>query len=194
MRLIVVEDDPLVAEGIVASLELIDHEVIGVAHNGKDALRLAREMAPDMLIMDINLPDLSGIEVVRVLEEDATIPCVFLTAYTDRDLINQASQLEGIYGYIVKPASEGELKAAIDIAMTRYKEKNELQASLRDAQKSLAVRKLVERAKGVLMDNMGLKEQDAVLMMRKRSNEQNKKMEEVAQDIIGFFGKGDPKK
>lgn len=188
MRMMVVEDDPIVAEGIAAILELIDHDVVGVAYTGQEALRMARKLRPDMLLMDINLPDFSGIEVLAELETDMVIPCIFLTAYTDQKLIDMASERSSSYGYLIKPTNENELKAAINIALMRYNEKNQLQEQLQNARKDLEDRKLIERAKGLLMDNMGMKEADAMAMLQKRSSDRNKKLGEIAKEVLLFWG------
>lgn len=189
MRVLIVEDEPLVAEGIAACIELIGYETAGIAYTGEDAIGLARELLPDVMIMDIRLPDISGIDAVTEIGKHWRIPCVFLTAYTDIKLVEEVGKMEGVYGYLVKPATDSEIKAALDIAMIRHGERQKAEMELKRAQTMLEDRKLIERAKGVLMDNFNLKESAAMEMLQKKSKDKNKKLVEIAKEIIHLFGK-----
>jgi response regulator NasT len=144
---------------------------------------LARELRPDLVIMDIKMPKLDGIAAAKVLTEEKIAPVLLLTAYSDRELVERARDA-GVVNYIVKPFREAELLPAIEIALARFAEFNSMATELGDLKDTMETRKLVERAKGVLMDTQGLKEQDAFRKIQQLSMNTRKSMREIAQAIL----------
>jgi response regulator NasT len=157
--------------------------VVGDAGDGVSAIHLARELRPDLVIMDIKMPKLDGIAAAKVLTEEKIAPVLLLTAYSDRELVERARDA-GVVNYIVKPFREAELLPAIEIALARFAEFNSMATELGDLKDTMETRKLVERAKGVLMDTQGLKEQDAFRKIQQLSMNTRKSMREIAQAIL----------
>ena len=156
---------------------------MGDAGDGVSAIHLARELRPDLVIMDIKMPKLDGIQAAKVLTEEKIAPVLLLTAYSDRELVERARDA-GVVNYIVKPFREAELLPAIEIALARFAEFNSMATELGDLKDTMETRKLVERAKGVLMDTQGLKEQDAFRKIQQLSMNTRKSMREIAQAIL----------
>lgn len=175
-RIVIADDEAVIRMGVRAILEDAGHKVIGEASTGQDVLRLVPEVVPDLVILDIRMPAPDGIEVARRLRAEFPVPVVFLTAFSDRRLLFEAADAGG-YGYIVKPVREGELLAAVALAAARW---DELHA-VKDA---LETRKLVERAKGILMHRLNLSEDDAHHLLHRRSRHLRKAVREVARDIL----------
>jgi len=146
-------------------------------------INLARELRPDLVVMDIKMPKLDGIQAAKVLTEEKIAPVLLLTAYSDRELVERAREA-GVVNYIVKPFHEAELLPAIEIALGRFAEFSEIEKQFNDLKDSLETRKLVERAKGVLMDTQGLKEQEAFRKIQQLSMNTRKSMREIAQAIL----------
>ena len=186
-RIIIADDEPLMRLDLQEMLENLGHEVVGQAGEGRAAVELARELQPDLVILDIKMPELDGVSAARVLAEERVAPVLLLTAYSDREFIDGARDA-GVMGYIVKPYGEAQLTPAIDIALARFQEFRTLQKELGDTQEALQTRKVVERAKGVLMDSLGLKEADAFRRIQKLSMNSRKSMREVAEAILLTHG------
>ncbi|NLX44272.1 MAG: ANTAR domain-containing protein, partial [Chloroflexi bacterium] len=141
---------------------------------------------PDVVLMDIRMPDMNGIDAAKILTEERVAPVVLLTAYSDRDLIQEA-RAAGVVGYLVKPVQEANLAPAIEIAMARFSELRELEKDVDNLEEQLETRKLVDRAKGILMDTQGLTESAAFRRIQKMSMNTRKSMKEIAQAIILTF-------
>ena len=146
-------------------------------------INLARELQPDLVLMDIKMPKLDGIQAAKILTEEKIAPVLLLTAYSDRDLVDRAKEA-GVVNYVVKPFREAELLPAIEIAMARYQEFLEMDKQIYDLKETLDTRKLVERAKGVLMDSQNLKEAEAFRKIQQLSMNTRKSMKEIAQAIL----------
>jgi len=164
-------------------LTQLGYLVVGEAGDGQSAVNLARELKPDAVIMDIKMPDLDGIEAARILTQERIAPVLLLTAYSDTELITRAREA-GVAGYLVKPFRESDLAPAIEIAMARFVEFRQLEKEVGDLQETLETRKLVDRAKGILMDSQGLSEAEAFRRIQKMSMNTRKAMKEVAEAII----------
>ena len=158
LRLVIADDESLIRMNLKETLVGLGYLVVGEAGDGVSVVNLARELRPDLVIMDIKMPKLDGIQAAKVLTEDKIAPVLLLTAYSDRELVDRAREA-GVVNYIVKPFRDAELLPAIEIAMARYAEFQEMDKKIGDLTEVLETRKLVERAKGVLMDTQGLKEQ-----------------------------------
>jgi response regulator NasT len=164
-------------------LSNLGYLVVGEVGDGRSAVNLARELRPDLVIMDIKMPDLDGIEAAKILTEEKISPVLLLTAYSQRDLVSRANEA-GVVGYLVKPFRESDLSPAIEVALTRFKEFQALEKEVGDLEEALETRKAVDRAKGILMDTQGLTEADAFRKIQKMSMNTRKPMKEVAEAII----------
>ena len=182
-RLIIADDESIIRMDMREMLAAQGYEVIAEAGDGLTAVDMAREMKPDLVIMDIKMPGLDGIAAARILTEERIAPVLLLTAFSQQELIEGAKEA-GVVGYIVKPFRESELVPAIEVALARFKEFRTLEKEVGDLRETLETRKLVERAKGVLMDTQGLKETEAFRKIQKLSMNTRKSMREVAEAIL----------
>ncbi|MBI2863530.1 MAG: response regulator [Chloroflexi bacterium] len=182
-RLIIADDESIIRMDMKEMLAAQGYEVIAEAGDGLTAVDLARELKPDLVIMDIKMPDLDGIAAARILTEERIAPVLLLTAFSQQELIEGAKEA-GVVGYIVKPFRESELVPAIEVALARFREFKTLEKEVGDLRETLETRKLVERAKGVLMDTQGLKETEAFRKIQKLSMNTRKSMREIAEAIL----------
>ena len=157
--------------------------VVGEAGDGRSAVNLGRELRPDIVIMDIRMPDLDGIEAAKILTGERIAPVLLLTAFSQRHLVERANEA-GVVGYIVKPFRESDLAPAIEVALARFEEFRAMESEVDSLKEALESRKLVDRAKGILMDAQGLSEADAFRRIQKMSMNTRKPMKEIAQAII----------
>lgn len=182
-RVIIADDESLIRMDLREMLTNLGYLVVGEVADGKSAVNQARELRPDVVIMDIKMPDMDGIEAARVLTEEKIAPVVLLSAYSQRDLVQRAREA-GVVAYLVKPYREEELTPAIEVALARFIEFKDLQKQVNDLTEALETRKLVDRAKGILMDKQGLTEAEAFRKIQKMSMDNRKPMKEVAEAII----------
>jgi response regulator NasT len=157
--------------------------VIGEAGDGQSAINLARELRPDLVIMDIRMPDMDGITAAETLTQEKLAPVLLLTAFGDKPLVDRAKEA-GVVNYIVKPLRESEVTPAIEVALTRYSEFRALEEKTKNLSDQLETRKVVERAKGLLMKKQGLTEEEAFRKIQKASMNNRKSMREVAEAIL----------
>ncbi|MTI62038.1 MAG: response regulator [Firmicutes bacterium] len=183
LNVLIAEDESVILMGLKSNLEKLGHRVVGEALDGKQAVKLALEKKPDLILLDINMPSMDGIEAASRINEQCLIPCIIITGYNDQKLIDRATEA-GVFGYLIKPVGINDIRPAIDIARARFAEFKKLQDELDNAEEALKARKLIEQAKGILMDRMDLKEAEAMRLLQKRSNDQNKKIVIIARDII----------
>ena len=181
LKIIVADDESIIRLGLKGMLAELGHETY-LASNGREALNLARTIEADLALLDINMPMTDGLEAARVIGKKHPMPIIFLTAYGQQDLIEKATQLP-IHGYLIKPVNERDLAAAIGVALARF---NEQQQSLREAEKlrkDLETRKIVDRAKGVLIDR-GMKENEAYQYIQHKARDGRTSMRDVAEKIL----------
>jgi response regulator NasT len=157
--------------------------VVGEAGDGRAAITVARELRPDLVIMDVKMPELDGITAARELTADRVAAVLLMSAYSDRELLDDAKGA-GVLAYVTKPFSEAQLRSALEVALARYQELRALEQELGDTRSALETRKLVDRAKGALMDRHGLKEEEAFRRIQKLSMDTRKSMREVAEAIL----------
>lgn len=192
-RIVIAEDQPLERMDLGQMLENLGHEVVGQAEDGASAVELARELKPDLVILDIQMETkVDGLEAASLLAEEKVAPVLLMTAYNDREYIEQATGA-GVMAYLVKPYTENQLTPAIEVALARYDELQQLQKDLGSTRELLITRKIVERAKGVLMDTAGLKEAEAFHRIQRLSMNSRKSMREVAEAILLTHGIEQPK-
>ncbi len=182
-RVIIADDESLIRMDLREMLANLGYLVVGEVGDGRSAVNLARELRPDVVIMDIKMPDMDGIDAAKILTEERIAPVILLTAYSQKDLVERAKEA-GVVGYMVKPFREADLVPAIEVALARFKEFEALHKEVNDLQLALETRKLVDRAKGILMDSQGLSESDAFRKIQKMSMNTRKPMKEVAEAII----------
>ncbi len=182
-RVIVVDDESIIRMDLREMLTNLGYLVVGEAGDGRSAVNLARELKPDVAIFDIKMPGMDGIEAARILTEEKIAPVVLLTAYSQRDLVERAKEA-GVVGYITKPMRESDLTPAIEVAMARFSEFRALEKEVGDLKQVLETRKLVDRAKGILMDTQGLTEAEAFRKIQKMSMNKRRPMKDVAEAII----------
>jgi response regulator NasT len=182
-RLVIADDESLIRMNLKETLVGLGYLVVGEAGDGVSAINLARELRPDMVIMDIKMPKLDGIKAAEVLTQERLAPVVLLTAYSDRDLVERAKEA-GVVSYLVKPFREADLLPALEVAMARFTELRALDKQLGDLKEALETRKVVERAKGFLMEKQGLSETEAFRRIQQLSMNTRKPMKEIAQSIL----------
>lgn len=183
VRLVIADDESIIRMNLKETLVGLGYLVVGEVGDGVSAINLARELRPDLVLMDIKMPKLDGIQAARVLTQEKIAPVLLLTAYSDRELVERAKEA-GVVNYVVKPFRDAELLPAIEIALARYQEFLEMDREISDLKETLDTRKLVERAKGVLMDSQGLKEAEAFRKIQQLSMNTRKPMKEIAQAIL----------
>lgn len=184
-RIIVADDESIIRMDLREMLTNLGYLVVGEVADGRSAVNLARELRPDLVIMDIRFEgdEFDGIDAAKILTEERIAPVLLLTAYSQQDLIERA-KTAGVTGYIVKPFREADLGAAIEVALARFNELKMLEKEVGDLKEALETRKLVDRAKGILMDVQGLSESEAFRKIQKMSMNTRKPMKEVAEAII----------
>jgi len=184
MRVLVAEDDPLIALGLCERLGSLGHEPVGPAANGEEAIELARANPPDLYLFDIEMPNVDGLEAAATLAADGLRrPVVVVTGVDDRSLIER-SITTGVGAYLTKPVDSRALEAALALSASRHAEFEALEAEVDRAQQALEDRKLVERAKGLLMAALNLSEQDAFRRLQLTARERNLRLAEVAARIV----------
>ena len=182
-RVIIADDESVIRMDLREMLTNLGYLVVGDVGDGRSAVNLARELRPDIVIMDIKMPDMDGIEAAQVLTEERIAPVLLLSAYSQQELVQRA-QKAGVTGYIVKPFQESDLAPAIEMALARFSEFRALEKELGDLNEALETRKLVDRAKGILMDSQSLNETEAFRKIQKMSMNNRKPMKAVAEAII----------
>lgn len=183
MRVLIADDDPIILLDLKQMLKNMGYEVIGEAGDGLTALEKARELDPDVCILDVKMPNMDGIEVVKILTEEDIAPAILLTAYGDKELVDRATAA-GVFGYLVKPFKPGDLPPAIEVARSRFEQNRQLTSEISNLQERLETRKLVDQAKGVLMEQHLINESEAYRRIQIQSMNLRKTMREVAEAII----------
>ncbi|MBQ9681012.1 MAG: response regulator [Aeriscardovia sp.] len=182
-KVVVAEDEALIRLDVVEALEDAGYRVVGQAANGDEAVELARSERPGVVIMDVKMPGSDGIAAAKTITEEGIAPVVMLTAFSQQSLVKEASDA-GAMAYVVKPFVPEKLFPAIEVAMARFDQMTELKKQITDLKKRFAARKKVDRAKGLLMENMGLSEAEAFRWIQKTSMDRRLTMEEVADAVI----------
>lgn len=181
MRILIADDESIIRMGLKAMLNEMGHEVLA-ATNGREALQLARRHQPDLAILDIKMPYTDGLQAAKILSREHPIPILFLTAFSEQQLIEQAADLP-VHGYLIKPIKPEELTAVITIASRRFQESQQLQQRAEKLEEKLAGRKLVDRAKGKLMAT-GLSEEEAYQFIQQQARHKRQTLQEAAQAIL----------
>ena len=184
MRILVAEDDPLIARGLTERLRSLGHDPLGPASDGARAIELAHASPPDLYLFDIEMPNVDGLQAATQLAADGLRrPVVVVTGVDDPSLIER-SIVSGVSAYLTKPVDTRELEAALALATARHAEFEALEAEVDQARQALEDRKLVERAKGLLMSALDLSEQDAFRRLQLTARERNLRLADVAGRIV----------
>jgi AmiR/NasT family two-component response regulator len=183
LRVLLAEDDPATAAALAEQLRALGHEVVAEAADGRRAVTLAAERRPDVILMDIRMPDMDGIEAAREIAHTAPRPIVFLSGHFDRELLEGAVDAGGL-AYLLKPATTDQLQAALSLAAQRFGELTDLREQVSKLEQALEARKLLARAKGLLMERHGLSEEEAHSRMQKEASRRNVKVVDLCHAII----------
>ena len=183
LKVLIAEDEYVILMGLKSNIKNLGHRVVAEALDGSEAVELAIQEMPDLIIMDIDMPKMDGIEAIKKINEVLVIPSIIVTGYKKKELINRATEA-GVFGYLIKPVDIEDIEPAIDIALSRFEEFKNIKMELNDTKNALQARKHIERAKGILMDENNLSESDAMKLLQKKSNDANKKMIVIAKEII----------
>lgn len=185
MRILVAEDEALIRLDLKEMLEEDGHEVVGEAADGAEAIDLARELHPDIVFMDINMPSVSGIEAARAIGEERLAPVVMVTAFSQASYVEDAATA-GAMAYVVKPFSRADIVPAMHVAVSRFAEAQMLAEEVQDLTERLETRKVIERAKGVLM-TQGMTEPEAFKRLQRLAMDKRRPLKEIAEAVLLVF-------
>jgi len=186
-RILVVEDESIIRIDIVESLRGFGYDVVGEAADGEAAVAMATELHPDLVVMDVKMPKMDGISAAEKLHQSRIAPVLLLTAFSQKELVERASEA-GVVAYIVKPFTPADLLPAVEIALSRGAELKALEAEVADMSERFETRKIVDIAKGILNEKMGLTEPEAFRWIQKASMDRRLTMKDVAVTIIDQLG------
>ena len=180
---LVAEDEALIRLDLVELLTEEGYHVVGEAGDGEEAVKLARELEPDLVIMDVKMPKMDGISAAEIIAEERIAPIVMLTAFSQRDLVERARHA-GAMAYVVKPFGASDVVPAIEIAMGRFQEITAIEEELANLEDRLESRKIIDQAKGILQQDLGLTEPEAFRWIQKTAMDMRKSMRDVAEGVI----------
>jgi len=183
LRIIVADDEPDMRDYFRKVLPRLGHQLVAAAENGRELLELCQSHRPDLVITDIKMPDMDGIDAADAIYKSGPVPVILVSAYHHAELIERAEK-DHILGYLVKPIKQADLEPVIGLAMRRFEQFQALQKEASDLRQALEDRKVIEKAKGVLMKKTGLDEQDAFRRLQKLASEKNLKLAQLAKMIL----------
>ena len=182
-RIVIADDEALICMDLREMLEEAGHTVVGIGSDGVEALELVKEKKPDLVIMDVKMPRLDGIQAAKMIAHENIAPVVLLTAFGAEDIIEKAKK-SMVFGYVMKPVDERNLFPAIQIAVGQYRQKKEIVTRVNTMEREMAARKIIDRAKGLLMDYYHIPEEDAYRRMQQTSMKRGLPLAEVAQRVV----------
>ena len=182
-RVLIAEDEAIIRLDLRETLEEEGYEIVAETGRGDEAVELARSMGPDLAILDIKMPGMDGLEAARLITDERLCGVLVLMAFSQRDFIEQARDA-GALAYLVKPFQKSDLVPAIELAIARFRELSALADEVKGLEEQLETRKVVDRAKGILMDRHGLSEQDAFSFIQKRAMSERTKMKTIAERVV----------
>lgn len=183
LRILLVDDESIIRLDLKEMLEDHGHQVVGEASDGKAAIELAQKLEPDLIVMDIKMPGMDGLEAIARINDKRRIPTIMLTAYSQPELVEKAVEL-GVFAFLVKPIKEADLVPTLEVVLARAQELRAMEKEVGTLKETLETRKLVEKAKGILMDAYGLTEAAAFRKIQKLSMDRRKPLKDVADAII----------
>lgn len=182
-RVLIADDEPAIRDLLKTHIEMLGHEVIAMAEDGEEAVEYAKHSQPDLAILDIKMPVLDGIEAANRILESHPCPVIFLTGYAEEELLSKAEETGAFY-YLLKPFRAEDLAPAITLSVARFRQLQEREKALAKAKEDLDARKIVERAKGILIDKHGMTEHDAFRTIHFAARRGNLPMAKIAEDIV----------
>ena len=188
LKILLADDEAILRLDLREMLTDAGHEIVGEAANGEEAVKLARELKPEFIIMDVKMPVMDGLTAAKIISSENIAPILLLTAYSQQDIVDKASAAGGI-AYLVKPIREEQLFPAMEIAESRFREMQTLNDELFQLKDSLETRKLLDRAKGILMTAHGMTEQEAYRKMQQFSMAKRISLKQLAESIIAAANK-----
>jgi two-component system, response regulator PdtaR len=188
LRILLADDEAILRLDLREMLADAGHEIVGEAANGQEAIKLAKELKPEFIIMDVKMPIMDGITAAKVIAAENIAPVLLLTAYSQQDIVEKASDA-GVIAYLVKPIREEQLFPAMEVAVKRFAEVQKLNIELDQLKDSLETRKLLDRAKGILMAAHGMTEQEAYRKMQQFSMARRISLKELAESVIAAAAK-----
>ncbi len=188
LKILLADDEAILRLDLREMLTEAGHEVVGEAANGEEAVKLARQLQPEFIIMDVKMPVMDGLTAAKIIAEENIAPVLLLTAYSQQDIVEKASEA-GVIAYLVKPIREEQLFPAMEIAAKRFTEVQKLNLELAQLKDSLETRKLLDRAKGILMTAHGMTEQEAYRKMQQFSMAKRISLKALAERIIAAAAK-----
>lgn len=183
LRILLADDEALIRLDLREMLTEAGHEIVDEAANGQEAVQLAQELHPDIVVMDVKMPVMDGLTAAQQITEAEIAPVLLLTAYSQQDIVARATEA-GVIAYLVKPVREQQLFPAVEVAVSRFRAWQELGRELDELKESLATRKLVDRAKGILMTAHKMTEQEAYRKMQQFSMAKRISLKKLAEEII----------
>jgi response regulator NasT len=183
LRIAVADDEPRMRDYFQKILPRFGHQVVAVARTGRELVEQCRAVHPDLVITDVSMPELDGIDAATEIYREQPLPIILISAYHDAELIRRA-EADHILAYLVKPIKQADLEPAIAIAMRRFEQFQALRKDAADVRQALEDRKIIERAKGIFMKKTGLDEQESFRSLQKLASEKNRKLVEIAQMIL----------
>jgi response regulator NasT len=183
IRVVIAEDEAIIRLDLKESLEEEGYEVVGEAGRGDQAIELARELRPDLAILDIKMPGVDGLTAARTIAAERICAVLMLTAFSQREIIEEARDA-GALAYLVKPFQKNDLIPAIEVAIGRFRELQQLDSEVDALGEQLESRKLVDRAKGILIDECSMREQDAFTFIQRTAMSERSRMRDVAERIV----------
>lgn len=183
LRIAVADDEPDMQEYFRTILPRLGHEVVVVAGTGRELIERCRAARPDLVITDVKMPDMDGIDAATVIEDESAVPVILVSAHHDAATVRRA-ELDHIMAYLVKPIKQADLEPAIALAVHRFDQFQALRKEAGDLRQALEDRKTIEKAKGILMKKANLDEHDAFRRLQKLASDKNKKLIEIARSIL----------
>lgn len=183
LRIVIADDEAIIRLDLKKMLEDLNYEVVAEAADGLQAVEAAKAYKPDLVILDIKMPGMDGIDAAKIIAEEKIAPVLLLTAYSQLDLVNRAKDA-GVFSYLVKPFKSADLMPQIEVTVARWESVQKIEEEAKSLEDKLETRRSVDRAKGILMDQYGLKEQEAFRRIQVQSMNTRKSMREIAEAII----------
>lgn len=183
LNIVIADNESIIRMDLREMLEEQGHTIVGEAHDGKQAMELTRKYQPDLVMMDIKMPNMDGITAAKTIADEGISPVILLTAFSDSEIVSRAKDA-GVLAYLVKPIREESISPAIEIALSRWQEMKELEQELEETKDSLEFRKTLDRAKGILMDAHNISESEAYRRIQRYSMMKRKTIKEVAEAIV----------
>lgn len=183
LQILIADDESIRLLSLREQLQALGHRIVAEASTGSEAVMLAARTSPDLAILDIKMPVMDGIEAAQRITRDRAIPIILLTAYGEAQLVERAAEAN-ISAYLMKPVAEEDLLPAITLALMRFREFQALRREVADLREALEARKVIERAKGILMRRLNLSEDEAFRRLQRQSQDTNRRLAEVAQALV----------